>query len=181
MARIDGVGFALSVLGITVFLVGLNWGGETYPWKSAPVICAMLFGVISLLLFGAWERWGTRNPMFPMRLIREKRLSAAVMVASLMSGINYVPMTSFWGMQIYSVYGASWMQAAIYYLPLGFCIFGGAIVGAILITVFRHRIQWVLMCFCIVQTVGETSEHGPVREVKILIRSRQRHNGSRGS
>jgi hypothetical protein len=72
-----------------------------------------------------------------------------------MSGINFVPLTVFWTIQTYTVYGASFSQAGIWLLPLGFCIAGGAVIGAVLITIFKKHIQWVLLVFCIMQTVGE--------------------------
>lgn len=40
-------------------------------------------------------------------------------------------------------------------LPIGFCIAGGAIISAMLITVFRTKIYLILVLFCIIQTAGK--------------------------
>lgn len=156
LKRIDYIGCTLSILGVVLFLVGINWGGQTYPWKSVQVICMLVFGVVTLIIFGIYERFFCKCPMFPARLVQNKRHFIAVSVLCLTSGVNYVPLTVFWTIQTYSVYGASFAQAGVWLLPLGFCIAGGAIISAILITVFKRHIQWVLLVFCIIQTVGKS-------------------------
>ncbi|KAF2166002.1 hypothetical protein M409DRAFT_66911 [Zasmidium cellare ATCC 36951] len=154
LKRIDYIGCALSILGVVLFLVGINWGGQTYPWKSVQVVCMLVFGIVTLIIFGVYERFFCKYPMFPGRLVQNRRHFIAVSVLCLTSGVNYVPLTVFWTIQTYSVYGASFAQAGVWLLPLGFCIAGGAIISAILITVFKRHIQWVLLIFCIIQTVG---------------------------
>jgi MFS family permease len=157
--RMDFVGAFLGIGGITTFLVGLNWGGQDYPWHSAHVIATLTIGLVSLVAFGAWEKFGTKHPMFPMRLAQHKRLFIAICVLCLTSGINYIPVVIFWTIQVYTVYGASFRQAGIYLLPIGFCIAGGAVISAVLMTVFKHRVQFVLMFFCVMQTAGTSDHH----------------------
>jgi len=154
LQRIDYGGCALSILGVVLFLIGINWGGADYAWNSPQVICMLVFGVFTLVLFGLYECYVTPYPMFPARLIQSKRHFAAISILCLTSGVNYVPLTVFWTIQTYSVYGAGFQQAGIWLLPLGFCIAGGAIFGAVLITVFSRHIQWVLLFFCVMQTIG---------------------------
>ena len=159
LERMDFVGAVLAIGGITTFLVGLNWGGQDYPWNSAHVIATLTVGLATLVLFGFWEKFGAKHPMFPWRLAsRNKRLFLAICFLCVSSGINYVPIVVFWTIQLYSVYGASFRQAGIFLLPTGFCIAGGAIISAVLMTVFKKKIQWVLMFFCIMQTAGKFSK-----------------------
>ncbi|SMY27559.1 unnamed protein product [Zymoseptoria tritici ST99CH_1A5] len=156
LKRIDYGGCFLSVSGIVVFLLGINWGGE-YRWASTRVVSCLVVGPVLMGLFVLYEIYGTKYPMFPMRLIQSKRHFAAVAVLCLTSGVNYVPITVFWTIQVYTVYGATFSDAGRWLLPLGFCIIGGAGISAILITVFKKHIHWVLMFFCILQTVGIAS------------------------
>ena len=156
LGRMDFVGAFLGIGGITVFLVGVNWGGQDYPWHSAHVITTLTVGLALLVVFGIWERFGAKHPMFPLRLAsKTPRLFIAICFLCISSGINYVPAVVFWTVQLYTVYGASFRQAGVYLLPIGFCIAGGAIISAVLMTVFKKRIQWVLMFFCIMQTAGK--------------------------
>lgn len=158
LARMDFVGAFLGIGGITVFLVGLNWGGQDYSWSSAHVISTLTVGLASLVAFGLWEKFGAKHPMFPWRLAsKTRRLFVAICFLCVASGINYIPVVVFWTIQVYTVYGASFSQAGVYLLPIGFCIAGGAIISAMLMTIFKKRIQWVLMFFCIMQTAGKLS------------------------
>lgn len=49
--KLDFGGLALFTGGITAFLVGISEGGQTYPWKSVPVITSMTVGIIVMILF----------------------------------------------------------------------------------------------------------------------------------
>lgn len=155
LRRIDYGGGFLSILGFTLIIIGINWGGIDCPWKSVQVICSLTFGFLCLILLGIYERWFTKWPMFQMRMAKNKRMLFACCLICFSSGVNYMPVTTFWGIQVYSVYGANWTQAGVWMIPVGFCIFAGAIIGAMCLTVFKRHIQWVLLAFCIVQTVGK--------------------------
>ena len=52
----DFVGIFLYVTGVVLFLIGLSWGGTTYPWKSAAVICTIVIGFLTLLAFGLYGK-----------------------------------------------------------------------------------------------------------------------------
>jgi MFS family permease len=92
LKRIDYVGCILSILGVVLFLIGINWGGGDYPWSHPRVVSFIVLGVVVLLVFAAYERWVVKYPMFPMRLVQSKRHFTAVSVLCLVSGVNYVPL-----------------------------------------------------------------------------------------
>jgi MFS family permease len=155
LGRIDYFGSFLSIVGLVLFLTGLNWGGQDYAWSSAPVISTLTLGIAFWVAFFLWERFGTKHPMFPSRLAESPKLFAAVCMLCLTSGINYIPVVVFWVIQSYTVYTASFQQAGVYLLPIGFCIAGGAIMSAVLLTAFPKRIHIILTIFCVCQTVGK--------------------------
>jgi len=86
--RIDFVGSFLSLAGLVLFLTGLNWGGQTYPWKSVQVISTMVIGGVIIIIFFIWEKFGTQYPMFPMALARSPQPFIAVCILALTSGIK---------------------------------------------------------------------------------------------
>jgi MFS family permease len=86
--RIDFVGSFLSLAGIILFLTGLNWGGQTYPWRSGHVIGTMVAGGLTIIVFFVWEKFGTKYPMFPMALARSPKPFIAVSILALTSGIK---------------------------------------------------------------------------------------------
>jgi hypothetical protein len=54
LKRQDYVGCILFVGGLTTFLMGISWGGQVYPWKSAPVIVTIVVGFLALAAFAVY-------------------------------------------------------------------------------------------------------------------------------
>lgn len=67
--EIDWLGAFLSVTGITLFIMGMQFGGYQYPWKSGQVLGTLIPGFILIVIFVVWQN-SARNqfPMFPKRL-----------------------------------------------------------------------------------------------------------------
>lgn len=64
---LDIVGASVLVLGVTALILGLAWGGETYPWASVQVIGLLVVAVVAGVGFVAWEKQAA-EPLLPMRL-----------------------------------------------------------------------------------------------------------------
>lgn len=58
---LDLPGCGLLVTGLVLLLVGLNLGGNLYPWISATVLVTLILGIVILGAFGAWEWKGTNS------------------------------------------------------------------------------------------------------------------------
>lgn len=54
LRTLDWLGIFLFTSGLTVFLIGLNWGGSVYPWKSGHTLGALFAGFLTLVLFCLW-------------------------------------------------------------------------------------------------------------------------------
>lgn len=62
--RINWLGAFLSIVGITLFLVGLQAGGYQYPWTLGKALAPLIVGgLITFVAFPLWEVYG-RHP-FP--------------------------------------------------------------------------------------------------------------------
>ncbi|UNI15994.1 hypothetical protein JDV02_002474 [Purpureocillium takamizusanense] len=55
LGRLDLAGTALFTTGLTLFLVGLNLGGELFPWTSAPPLATLITGIAVLTAFALYE------------------------------------------------------------------------------------------------------------------------------
>lgn len=83
MARLNTIDFGgqiLFIIGLGLVILGLTWGGATYPWDSAAVIVSLILGVCFMVAFGFWERqiapgrylsrvFPTQKAMIPWKLI----------------------------------------------------------------------------------------------------------------
>lgn len=53
---LDYVGILLFVAGLVLFLIGLSWGGQLYPWKSAHTLSTLLVGLALIVGFFVWGK-----------------------------------------------------------------------------------------------------------------------------
>jgi MFS family permease len=73
---------SLSILGLTLMLLlGLDFGGETFPWDSPKVICLIVFGSLCSLLFIYSEKRLAKYPLMPMGLFGQASNVATLAVA----------------------------------------------------------------------------------------------------
>lgn len=71
--KLDLVGTFLLTTGLTLFLVALNLGGESYPWSSARVLSLLIIGIAILGVFGFYECKGTKTGILHHDLFRGGR------------------------------------------------------------------------------------------------------------
>jgi MFS family permease len=55
LKQLDYLGIFLWTAGLTIFLMGISWGGTVYPWKSAAVISSIVIGFALLVVLFIWE------------------------------------------------------------------------------------------------------------------------------
>jgi MFS family permease len=72
LLAIDWVGSLLIVGGIVMFLLGLQFGGVSHPWGSAIVICLLVFGVVTTVLFAINESRIARYPLIPLHIFEHR-------------------------------------------------------------------------------------------------------------
>lgn len=83
-ARIDGLGAALLIGGVTAWLLVLSWGGVEFPWDSAPVLIMAALGTMGLVALAAVER-RAEDPIMPPRLFAMPVFLGGVAIAFCMS------------------------------------------------------------------------------------------------
>lgn len=66
---IDYAGIGLVALGVSCLILGLEWGGQEYPWGSWQIIGLFVAAMLLLAAFVAVELRAA-EPMLPMRLFR---------------------------------------------------------------------------------------------------------------
>ncbi|GMF74361.1 unnamed protein product [Aspergillus oryzae] len=152
--RIDFLGGFLMACGTVLFLVGFNWGGQAYPWHSPRVIAFLKIGLASGVLLFLYEIFLAPHPMLPRRLLQHPRTFTALMLVILFSGINYVSILVFWVLEAVGVYNSDETELGIRTLPFGFCIMGGAIISALMVSAFKGHLRWIMSFFCIIQAIA---------------------------
>ncbi|KAJ4504128.1 hypothetical protein HRR83_008631 [Exophiala dermatitidis] len=155
IAEIDFVGGGLSICGMILFLVGLQWGGYQYPWSSAHVLAPLLIGAFMLFVaFPFWEIKYAKFPMFPSRMKKEARILTLTLIITAISGANFFSVIMFWPTQAFNVYGHDPVGVGIRGIPIGFSILAGACIVLWLLSVFRGHNRELMIISSVLMTAG---------------------------
>lgn len=116
LKAIDWPGSFLIIGGSLMLLLGLYLGGVYEPWNSAPVICLIVFGVLTGVLFVLNEWKLAEYPVIPVQLFRSRSSSAAY-------GVCFFHAFVFMGVAYYlplyfqAVLMSSPLKSGLYLLP----------------------------------------------------------------
>ncbi|KAK8035473.1 hypothetical protein PG993_010468 [Apiospora rasikravindrae] len=117
LIQIDLVGLLIFVLATALFLIGLQWGGTTYPWNSGMVVGFMVGGIACFGLLGMWF-WHKGDAaliptkFFKMRVLNMISLTAVVQAGGTFTALYWYPI---W---FQAIKGASALQSGTMLLPL---------------------------------------------------------------
>lgn len=90
LARLDWVG-AVTITGCVVcLLLALQLGGSTYPWSNGRVIALFVIFGVSLAVIGLYERRLGDAAVFPVRLLRNRRLVGALFFGFCISSSQWI-------------------------------------------------------------------------------------------
>ncbi|KAF2167403.1 hypothetical protein M409DRAFT_54005 [Zasmidium cellare ATCC 36951] len=132
LAAIDWLGTILVTGATLTFLFGLEYGGITFPWDSATVICLLVFGVVQAILFILVEWKLASYPVMPLRLFRT-RSNSALLLAAFFHGLAFIGPLYFLPLFFQAVRGANPLLSGVYLLPTALAIgFSAIATGAYL-------------------------------------------------
>ncbi|KAF5389690.1 hypothetical protein D9757_006024 [Collybiopsis confluens] len=77
---VDYLGAILTLIGCTLIMLPLIWGGVTFPWASAVVLAPLCSGFLVFLIFCIWEWKGARLPIVPMHIFKHSTVSGVFIV-----------------------------------------------------------------------------------------------------
>jgi MFS family permease len=123
----------VSILAVSILLLlGLNFGGATFPWDSAQVICLIVFGALMIAFFLFSEKRLAKYPLMPLGVFETLSNNATILVALGHSMVNigveyYLPLF------FQSVRQASPLRSGVLLLPITVTAAATDIVAGILI------------------------------------------------
>ncbi|KAH8695073.1 putative MFS drug efflux pump [Talaromyces proteolyticus] len=154
LSRIDYVGGLLSIIGLILFLAGLQWGGYQYPWKSAHVLVPLILGFLIMVAFGFWEAYGTKYPMIPAKIMQEPRTLGLTLLITWVSGANFFSIILFWPTQSFNQFGHDPVAVGVRSLPVGYGILAGACITLCLLSWLKGHNKALMIGSSILMTAG---------------------------
>ncbi|PVI06057.1 fungal trichothecene efflux pump [Periconia macrospinosa] len=148
--ELDFIGIFLFIAGTVLFLIGLSWGGGTYPWTSAAVLCTILIGAATLVAFGLYEQYIFKGQaIMPPRLFKKLEYVAIVMVATIAAMVYYA-LTVLWPTILSTIYTTNVLKVGWASSVVGGGILLGQIFGGFAIS-YLPKVKWQLI---IMSTLG---------------------------
>jgi EmrB/QacA subfamily drug resistance transporter len=136
--QIDFAGAALLVVGVSLMLLALVWGGDEYEWASTTIIGLFASSAVLLGAFVAWEG-RVDEPILPMRLFREPVFTVGVGMSFIL-GCAMFGAIVFLPLFLQAVTGASATNSGLLLLPLMAGLMGTSIgSGRIIARTGRYR------------------------------------------
>ncbi|KAL1986822.1 hypothetical protein VTN96DRAFT_5475 [Rasamsonia emersonii] len=141
--KMDYVGFVLYSGGLVLVMLGLLWGGNSYPWDSSHVIATLVVGFVSLVAFVLYEVFAhPEQPLLPTKILKNKNY-LAVSVASCVGTMIYFSMNVLWPQEIAVLYPSDAVEAGWLASTVGCGVVLGEILSGVLMKPLGHA-RWQL-------------------------------------
>jgi hypothetical protein len=152
LKAMDWLGSLTVVGGTLMVLLGLEFGGVTYAWSSATVICLIIFGVLCASLFVLIEWKIARYPITPLRIFKHRSNIASIGVC-FCHGYVFIAASYYLPLYFQAVLGASPLLSGVYLLPYALS-FSLTSVGAGILIKRTGKYLPPLWCGLTVMTLG---------------------------
>lgn len=117
LKALDWLG-SLTVVGATVMLLlGLNYGGTTHPWASPIVICLIVFGVLTYVVFFIIEYKIAKSPIIPFVIFNTWN-RVGPLLGCMLHGFVLVIALYFLPLYFQSILGTSALFSGVCLLPI---------------------------------------------------------------
>lgn len=157
---IDWLGILLLTAGLTIFLVGLESGGNPTPWVSGRVLACMIVGGLCLVAFGLIQWKLMTHGLLEHSMFAHENYPVTL-ILTFVSGIVLFGGQSFLPQEIILLFTSDAIMSGVYNLPFNGLTIGGAIIGGIWmaitkeakgIVVFSYALLIVGNCLMIVMS-----------------------------
>nr|AJC98152.1 trichothecene efflux pump [Fusarium dactylidis] len=149
LAKLDWIGIFLVTAGVSLFLLGVSWGGKpNSAWDSGKIIGLMTAGLGSLVVFALYEVYGKpERPMVPPALFKDTRGFVCILLISSIMGAMNLCLTIIYPQQVINIFGSSlknWQETAWMTATASFGTWTGVMILGNVFHLIRH-IRWQIL------------------------------------
>ncbi|KAF2421008.1 hypothetical protein EJ08DRAFT_641776 [Tothia fuscella] len=139
LKAIDWLGSVTIVGGTLMLLLGLEFGGVSYPWASAIVVCLIIFGIVTMGLFFVNEWRLATYPVIPLHIFRY-RSNMACLGVCFCHGYAFIGGTYFLPLYFQACLGATPLLSGVYTLAIALSLsFAGMATGIFIRKTGQYR------------------------------------------
>ncbi|KAH8595966.1 fungal trichothecene efflux pump [Bisporella sp. PMI_857] len=110
MKELDYGGLLIYFAGMVLSIIGLSWGGGTYPWVSGKVLGTLITGILCFVALPFYEAYVVKEgALVPPRLFRSIGY-VAITVAATIGAMVYYALTILWPTILGTIYTTNVMK-----------------------------------------------------------------------
>ncbi|KAM0130084.1 hypothetical protein ACHAP3_007555 [Botrytis cinerea] len=114
--EIDYVGILLMSGSFASIVLGVTWGGTTYPWSSGQCIGTLTAGCIGLVIFGLYEAFVVTEGIFDHRLFETMNFPILLFVCTI-DGMLLLGVNVLYSQEIFDLFTADAVRIAVILSP----------------------------------------------------------------
>jgi len=171
--KIDFIGTILLVGFSLCLLLGLNWGGTNYPWKSGLIIGLFIASAIFLVLFIIVECFVAKEPIIPPVIFRQRNVIISA-IGTFTVGFVFLTFNNTIAMLYQNARNFSATESGLRLTPSFITIAVSGIGSGILISKFGHiKLHIVIGSFllfaatALISTIGLSTPYS--KEIFIIL------------
>jgi len=121
LQRVDYIGSVTLITATTLILLALQWGGTTYLWSSAIIVCLLIAGILLMAAFVLVETRLAKEPIIPPHLFKNWRITS-VLFSNFFFGITFFGVEYYLPMFYQVVQGVNATHSGIAVIPFLLCV-----------------------------------------------------------
>jgi MFS family permease len=117
--ELDFIGAILFVVGLAVFLFGLNSGGNAYAWTAAGTLVPLILGFVVFCGAFAYDFVVPQDPLFPWYLFKTFRDFSSLIVLVFVAGMVFFAASALNAETILYLHTYDPIKIGVYSIPSG--------------------------------------------------------------
>ncbi|KAK5203332.1 hypothetical protein LTR41_010975 [Exophiala xenobiotica] len=147
--ELDFVGVFLFASGLTLFLLGITWGRNPYPWTNVHVLAPLIIGAVTVFVaFPLWEAFSTGNfaKLTPPQLVRNIRGFTVPVSTLFVSGMTLYFLQVIWPQQVQLLFTSDLSLIGWYTVAFNAGLTFGVIIIGMVFAIIKHtRVQFIVL------------------------------------
>jgi MFS family permease len=113
---VDYIGILAMSGSFASLIVGITWGGSTYPWNSKEVIATLTMGCVGLVLFGLYEAFIVKEGILDHRLFQTMNFPILLFVCTI-DGMLLLGVNVLYSQEIFDLFSENAVRIAVILSP----------------------------------------------------------------
>lgn len=140
LARLDWVAYALLAIGLSLFVMGLSWAYNPYPWSDAHVLGPLITGLVFLIALIVHQTWLKRDGLIHHDLFKKDRNFAVALGCFFADGMVFWAANNYFAFQVSVLYETNSMLVVLHFAVAFFAAVAASIT-VVLISSFTKAVR----------------------------------------